>query len=229
MEPLCASTATHSATVADQSPAHRPQANLGAPSIPGIERVLRRPMRGQSPQDKRDEQDKAHHNGPKRQFHQEQLTRWLAPPENAAPHGRWWPLHAARSSLDALRSHPVSNAKRRPKPLQANYSSCHACTLFLHQPSTIKPLPGLTPAQACAKGHALYVANSQAGWQQRFLLWRMTLPSLCDDERSSRFARAPFGPAGNFAGHPRNQSCRCRKPNLEAAAPGDTAVPTSGT
>jgi hypothetical protein len=75
----------------------------------------------------------------------------------------------------------------------------------------------------------LYVANSQAGWQQRFLLWRMTLPSLCDDERSSRLARAPFGPAGNFAGHPRNQSCRCRKPNLEAAAPGDTAVPTSGT
>ena len=75
---------------------------------------------------------------------------------------------------------------------------------------------------------SLYVANSQAGWQQRFLLWRMTLPSLCDDERSSRLARAPFGPAGNFAGHPRNQSCPCRKPNLEAAAPGNTAVPTSG-
>jgi hypothetical protein len=45
-------------------------------------------MRGQSPQDKRDEQDKPYHHGPKRQFHQEQLTRWLAPPENAAPHGR---------------------------------------------------------------------------------------------------------------------------------------------
>jgi hypothetical protein len=29
MEPLCASTATHTATAADQSPATRPQANLG--------------------------------------------------------------------------------------------------------------------------------------------------------------------------------------------------------
>src|ERR1017187_8302256 len=85
------------------------------------------------------------------------------------------------------------------------------------------------PAFGVSERMIVYVANSQAGWQQWFLLWRMTLPSLCDDERSSRLARAPFGPAGNFAGHPRNQSCRCRKPNLEAAAPGDSAVPTSGT
>src|ERR1017187_8399223 len=68
--------------------------------------------------------------------------------------------------------------------------------------------------------NCLYVANSQAGWQQRFLLWRMTLPSLCDDERSSRYARAPFGPAANFAGHSWNQSCRCRKTG-RASAPLD--------
>jgi hypothetical protein len=75
-------------------------------------------MRGQSPQDKCDEQDKPHHHGPKCEFHQEQLSRWLAPPENAAPHGRRRPLYAARPSLDALRFHPASNTKHHPKPLK---------------------------------------------------------------------------------------------------------------
>ena len=95
---------------------------------------------------------------------------------------------------------------------------------FLHRDGGPARLQALVFAKS-----PLYVANSQARWRRRFLLWRMTLPSLCDDERSSCLARAPFGLAGKFAGHPRNQSCRCRKPNLEAAAPGDTAVPTSGT
>ena len=91
---------------------------VGVPSISGIQRVLRRPMRGQSPQDKRDEQDQPDHHGPKRKFHQEQLTRWLAPPENAALHGRRRPHHAARPSLDALRFHPASNTKDPLKPVK---------------------------------------------------------------------------------------------------------------
>ena len=109
---------------------------VGVPSISGIQRVLRRPMRGQSPQDKRDEQDKPDHHGPKRKFHQEQLTRWLAPPENAALHGRRRPHHAARPSLDALRFHPASNTKDPPKPVK----------LILRPPHPAARAPASDPA-----------------------------------------------------------------------------------
>jgi len=75
-------------------------------------------MRCQSPQDKRNEQDKPRHHGPKCKLHQAHLARWLSTPENAGSHGRRWPLHATRPTLTALRFHPAPNTKHDPKPIK---------------------------------------------------------------------------------------------------------------
>lgn len=85
----CATAVSSSPPPTPPPPPRMPRSQVvTAPSIPGIPTVLRRFMRGQSPQDKRDEQDKPHHHGPKCKFHQVQLTRWLAAPEDTVPHGR---------------------------------------------------------------------------------------------------------------------------------------------